>query len=130
MAERVLLAGCGDLGLRVARRLLARGDTVWALRRTPPDESDDGVRWLAGDLGCADGLAGLPEGITRVVYLPAPGARDEAVYRAVFVDGLRHLWQALDAGTLRRVLLVSSSAVYGAHDEGAVDEAKIGRAHV
>jgi len=123
MAERVLLAGCGDLGLRVARRLLARGDTVWALRRTPPDESDDGVRWLAGDLGRADGLAGLPEGITRVVYLPAPGARDEAVYRAVFVDGLRHLWQALDAGTLRRVLLVSSSAVYGAHDEGAVDEA-------
>lgn len=36
MSERVLLAGCGDLGVRVARRLLARGDQVWALRRQPP----------------------------------------------------------------------------------------------
>ena len=39
VSERVLLAGCGDLGLRVAQRLRARGDEVWALRRTPPDEA-------------------------------------------------------------------------------------------
>ncbi|HAP27727.1 MAG TPA: NAD(P)-dependent oxidoreductase, partial [Achromobacter sp.] len=36
MSERVLLIGCGDLGLRAAQRFLARGDEVHALRRHPP----------------------------------------------------------------------------------------------
>jgi nucleoside-diphosphate-sugar epimerase len=122
MGERVLLAGCGDLGLRVARRLLARGDEVWALRRHPPAGGAGGVRWLAGDLARDGGLAGLPRGVTRLVYLPAPDARDEAAYRAVFADGLRRLWDALDRGTLERALLVSSSAVYGEHGSAWVDE--------
>ncbi len=122
MGERVLLAGCGDLGSRVAQRLRARGDEVWALRRHPPAAAAAGIHWLAGYLGRADGLAGLPRGITRLVYLPAPDARQEAAYRAVFVDGLRHLWAALDRDALQRVLLVSSSAVYGEHGGAWVDE--------
>jgi nucleoside-diphosphate-sugar epimerase len=40
----------------------------------------------------------------------------------VVVDGLQHLLQALDAKSLRRVLLVSSSAVYGDHHGDWVDE--------
>jgi nucleoside-diphosphate-sugar epimerase len=121
MSERILLAGCGDLGLRVARRLLARGDEVFALRRRSP-ENGDGIHWLRGDLADPAGLRGLPRGVARLVYLPAPGARDEAAYRAVFVDGLDRLLDALDASALRRVLFVSSSAVYGGHDGAWVDE--------
>ncbi|KRE88572.1 NAD(P)-dependent oxidoreductase [Frateuria sp. Soil773] len=123
MSERVLLAGCGDLGLRVAQCLLARGDEVFALRRRPPAAAGDGLRWLRGDLVRPESLAGLPEGITQLVYLPTPDARDEAAYRAVFLDGLAGLCRALDVAALRRVLFVSSSAVYGEHDGGWVDEA-------
>jgi len=123
MSERILLAGCGDLGLRVARLLRARGHEVHALRRHPPAAGSDGVRWLAGDLARPPSLRGLPTGVTRLVYLPAPSARDEATYRAVFVDGLRHLLGRLDTAALRRVLLVSSSAVYGEHGGAWVDEA-------
>ena len=122
MAERILLAGCGDVGLRVAARLLARGDEVWALRRRPPHESVPGLRWLEGDLTAPHTLRGLPDGLARVVYLPAPDARDKAAYRALFVDGLRHLLEALDTRALRQVLLVSSSAVYGEHQGSWVDE--------
>lgn len=50
MAQAVLLAGCGDLGLRVADRLLARGQEVWALRRHPPAATAAGIRWIAADL--------------------------------------------------------------------------------
>ena len=54
--------------------------------------------------------------------LPArPGARDEAVYRGVFVDGLRNVLAALDASHLQRIVFVSSSAVYGEHRGGWVD---------
>lgn len=122
MAERILLAGCGDVGLRVATRLLARGDEVWALRRNSPRESVPGLRWLGADLTAPHAPGKLPAGIARVVYLPAPDARDQAAYRALFVDGLRHLLQALDARALKQVLLVSSSAVYGEHGGGWVDE--------
>ncbi|WP_266158160.1 NAD-dependent epimerase/dehydratase family protein [Dyella silvatica] len=121
-AQRVLLAGCGDLGQRVAQRLLAQGTEVWALRRQPPAMDDSGIRWLAADLTRPDTLRDVPAGFTAVVYLPTPAARDEAAYRAVFVDGLRHLLAALDRTALRRFLLVSSSAVYGEHGNDWVDE--------
>ena len=122
MSERVLLSGCGDLGMRVARRLRARGDEVFALRRHPPEGADEGIVWLAGDLACEGGLPALPHGITQLVHLPTPGARDEAAYRAVFLDGLRRVMAALDPASLRRVLFVSSSAVHGDHDGRWVDE--------
>ncbi|PWK84720.1 NAD-dependent epimerase/dehydratase family protein [Fulvimonas soli] len=122
MSERILIAGCGDLGRRAAALLLARGAEVHALRRRPPARDGDGIRWLAGDLTQPATLRGLPRGITGVVYAPAPAARDEAAYRAVFVDGLRHLLGALDGAVLRRVLFVSSSAVYGGHGDAWVDE--------
>jgi nucleoside-diphosphate-sugar epimerase len=122
MSERILLAGCGDLGQRVAQRLLARGDEVFALRRRPPENDGGGIHWLRGDLADPSGLRGLPRGVTRLAYLPAPSARDEAAYRAVFLAGLRHLLDALDGSALRRVLFVSSSAVYGEHGGAWVDE--------
>ncbi|HKR77394.1 MAG TPA: SDR family oxidoreductase [Rhodanobacter sp.] len=122
MAERILLAGCGDLGLRVAPRLLAQGHEVWALRRRPPPEDVPGLRWLGADLTAPHSLGNLPAGITRLVYLPAPDARDKAAYRALFVDGLHQLLEALDSSALKQVLLVSSSAVYGEHDGDRVDE--------
>jgi nucleoside-diphosphate-sugar epimerase len=122
MTGRILLAGCGDLGLRVAQRLLARGDEVWALRRRPPEGADDGIRWLAGDLTRPDSLRGLPRELSALVYAPAPDARDEAVYRAVFGAGLRHVLDAVDTAALARVLFVSSSAVYGEHGDAWVNE--------
>ena len=122
MSGRVLIAGCGDVGMRVAQRLLARGDEVWALRRRPTEDDGSGIRWLRGDLTEADSLRELPTQIDQLVYLPAPGERDPEAYRAVFVDGLRHLLGALDRATLRRVLFVSSSAVYGEHGNAWVDE--------
>ena len=122
MTEQVLLAGCGDLGLRVARLLRARGDTVYALRRNPPASNDDGIEWLCADLAKPESLRGLPTGITQVVYLPTPDRREPAAYRATFVAGLRHLLAALDGTHLQRVLFVSSSAVYGEHHGDWVDE--------
>lgn len=122
MGEQVLLAGCGDLGLRVAQRLRQRGDRVWALRREPPARDEDGIEWLRGDLTRPQSLRDLPAGITQLVYLPTPDRRDIEAYRATFVDGLQHLLAAVGEATLRRVLFVSSSAVYGDHAGGWVDE--------
>ncbi|AIF49230.1 NAD-dependent epimerase/dehydratase family protein [Dyella japonica] len=122
MSVRVLIAGAGDVGLRVAQRLRARGDEVWALRRGVAAPGQDGIHGIRGDLTKPESLRNLPDGISHVVYLPTPDARDEALYRAVFVDGLRHLLDALDRASLQRLVFVSSSAVYGEHGDAWVDE--------
>jgi nucleoside-diphosphate-sugar epimerase len=122
MSRRVLLAGCGDVGCRVAQRLLAQGDDVWALRRRQVVDDGSGIHWVQGDLTDPGSLRDLPAGVTQLVYLPTPDVRDEAAYRAVFVDGLRHLLGRLEPATLQRVLFVSSSAVYGEHGDAWVDE--------
>ncbi len=120
--ERVLLAGCGDLGMRVAQRMLARGDEVWALRRHPPMLDGGGIHWLGADLTQPESLRKLPHGITRLVYLPTPDRREPLAYRATFVDGLQHLLDALGRQSLQRVLMVSSSSVYGEQAGHWVDE--------
>lgn len=122
VGERVLLAGCGDLGLRVAHCLRARGDEVWALRRTPPVETETGVHWVRADLTVARSLQQLPADLTQLVYLPTPDRRDACAYGALFADGLRNLLAATGTATLQRVVLVSSSAVYGEHGGAWVDE--------
>ena len=129
--ETVLIAGAGDVGTRLARRLVAEGRKVFALRRGEAPGGDgvrngqevaggDGVGWLRGDLTRPETLAGLPR-VDALVFAPAPDAREEAAYRAVFVDGLRHVLEALPAPP-RRTVFVSSSAVYGEHGGGWVDE--------
>jgi len=115
----VLIAGAGDVGTRLARRLLAKGRKVFALRRGEA-AGGDGIAWLRGDLTRPDTLSGLPA-VDAVVFSPTPGARDEAAYRSVFVEGLRHLLDALPVRP-QRTVFVSSSAVYGDHGGGWVDE--------
>ena len=122
MSEHILIAGCGDLGQRAARRLLAQGHTVWGLRRHPPPHGAPGLRWIAGDVARPDTLAALPRTITQLVYAATPDERSEAAYRQAFVTGLDNTVAALAGSPLRRVLFISSSAVYGEHARAWVDE--------
>ncbi|MEI2414772.1 NAD-dependent epimerase/dehydratase family protein [Orrella sp. JC864] len=123
--ERILIAGCGDVGLRAAGLLAARGAQLWGLRRRVPEPgaAPAGMRWIAADLRDPATLGALPEGITRLAYLPTPQARSVAAYTEIFLHGLRNLLRALDASALRRTVLVSSTAVYGEHHGDWVDEA-------
>ncbi len=145
----MLLVGGGDLGMRVAARLLGRAGgagspiptppgapssvqtasaqdspALWVLRRHPPapPAGPGSLRWLAGDVTRPGTLSGLPRGITRLVYVLAPDTRDAQAYRDVFIDGPRHLLGALDTSALRRIVFVSSSAVHGDHDGAWIDE--------
>jgi nucleoside-diphosphate-sugar epimerase len=120
--KSVLLAGAGDLCRRAGLLLLAQGHQVWGLRRHPDGRDDSGIRWLAGDLTRPESLAGLPHGISHILYAPTPDSRREELYRAVFIDGLQNLLAALDPAALQRSVFISSSAVYGNHGSDWVDE--------
>lgn len=120
----VVIAGAGDLGSRLALRCAARGEDVIALRRRDV-ASLDGVRHVRVDLATGEGFSRLPRRPDALVFCAAPDQRTEAAYRALYVDGLRRL---LDALEVPRVIFVSSTAVY-AEDAGEwVDEVTPARA--
>ena len=127
IAKRVLIAGCGDLGLRVARLLALENasNQSWGLRRHPDVEyakDVPGFTWISADLTQPNTLHDLPRQITHVLFTAAPNARTEADYRAVYREGLEHLLQAVASPALQRVLFVSSTAVYGDHGAQWIDE--------
>ncbi len=120
-APFTLVAGCGDVGSRLARMLAVRGERVAGLRRSAV-ALPEGVEVVRADLADAASLSALPRGIEQLVFLPTPDARTPEAYRRIFVDGLERLLDALDGACLAQVVFVSSSAVYGDHAGGWVDE--------
>ncbi len=72
--ERVLIVGCGDVGLRVASRLSA-GVRILALTSSPGRVDElraRGITPLRGDLDRAASLARLAGVATRVIHLAPP----------------------------------------------------------
>lgn len=114
-----LIAGAGDVGVRAGALLAADGWRVTGIRRAGPLPAPLDVRHA--DLTRPESLAGLPDDVDLVLYLPAPASRDEATYRALFVDGPAALLAALPRAP-RRLVFVSSTAVYGDAGGDWVDE--------
>lgn len=137
---RVLIAGCGYVGSRLGERLAAEGHDVRGLKRDP-STLPDGIAPVAGDVTDPASLADLAGPLDAVVYAVAPSGRGAAGYRAAYVDGLRNVLDAVSAGSGPRtgarggprdgggdrvggprVILVSSTGVYGQADGRWVDE--------
>lgn len=117
---RVLIAGCGDVGSVLATSLVQDGHLVYGLKRDT-SSLPEGVKPIQADLTRPETLANLPVDINSLVFLPTPGSRDKAGYEAIFIQGWKNVWAALNKAPLRSVL-VSSTAVYGEADGGVVNE--------
>lgn len=117
-SRQALVAGCGDVGTRAGLLLAAAGWSVTGLRRGGGLPSPLAVHYA--DLTRPPTLAGLPA-VDLVLYSPAPDARSEAAYRALFVDGPAALLAALPR-LPERLVFVSSTAVYGDFKGAWIDE--------
>ncbi|MCY4599435.1 MAG: SDR family oxidoreductase [Acidobacteria bacterium] len=119
---RILIAGCGDVGGELARRLLADGHEVYGLRRRA-HLLPAGVRPVAGDVRDPERLRALPGGLDVLCYTAAADARSVDAYRAAYVDGVRNvLVAAAHTSALRRVVYTSSTRVYAQNSGEWVDE--------
>ncbi|MFN8650626.1 MAG: NAD(P)-dependent oxidoreductase [Gemmatimonadales bacterium] len=122
---KALVTGAtGFVGSHLAEALVARGDTVTALVRSPRKATllqQLGVRQVAGDLFNASALREASEG-QDVIYHVAGlvAARDEAEFLRANRDATAGLLEAAAAGGARpRVVLVSSMAAGGPAPRGA-----------
>ena len=118
----VLIAGCGYVGTALGIELLAAGDRVWGLRRTP-SHLPPGFQAIAADLSSSSALEGLPRGIEYVVYCASADDSSDAAYVKAYVIGLERLLRALDRSCVRRVFFTSSTAVYAQAEGQWLDEA-------
>ena len=114
----VLILGCGDVGRRVARSCQAAGAKVTGLVRSPQSAAqlrELGIELLEADLDLP--LPPLPSAGTELYYFAPPppsGGRDPrmaAVLAALERDGLP-----------RRIVYISTSAVYGDCGGAWIDE--------
>ncbi|MFZ6048211.1 NAD-dependent epimerase/dehydratase family protein [Pseudomonas sp. CR3202] len=124
MSASLLIAGCGDVGGRLASLMLQAGWSVHGMRRHVA-ALPTGVLPVAGDLSQAAVPPAWPTGpLDYLVYSAAAGQHDEAGYRAAYVDGLRHVldWLAQHGQKPRRLFFVSSSGVYSQRDGEWIDE--------
>jgi nucleoside-diphosphate-sugar epimerase len=119
----ILIAGCGYVGIALGARLAAEGHAVWGLRRSAEGLLPS-IRPVVADLTVPATLRHLPPGLDVIFYTAAPNSADEAAYQAIYVDGLRHLLEALERQrqSPRRVFFTSSTAVYAQSTGEWVDE--------
>ena len=117
----VLIAGCGDLGTEAGLRFAAQGHRVVGWRRSPGN-LPPGIEGVRADLNTE--LPRIPADTDVVVIATAASERTEGAYRRAYVSGTSNLLDALarDEVRPRRILMVSSTAVYGDHGGAWVDE--------
>jgi nucleoside-diphosphate-sugar epimerase len=117
----VLIAGCGDLGTEAGLRFAELGHDVIGLRRSP-EKLPAGIRGMHADL--SRGVPILPADVKIVIVSIAADSSTEEAYRAAYIDGLHNILDALDRDSIepRRILFVSSTAVYKDSDGEVVDE--------
>ena len=104
----VLVGGSGFLGTHVAQALLARGHEVLVLSRRGQGPLE-GVRYLRvrGDAARGEGLKAL-SGADAVFYLAGIIRERGQAFKAVHVEGVRRVVEAMQAFGVRRLLFVSA----------------------
>ena len=121
---RVLIVGCGYVGLPLGARLALEGHEVYGLRRNPAAEPElraAGIQPLFADITHPGELDKLPSDFDWVVNCVAAGG-DRDDYCKIYFDGTARLLDWLGRNPPQKYVYTSSTSVYGQNDGSLVDE--------
>jgi nucleoside-diphosphate-sugar epimerase len=120
---RVLIVGCGYVGLPLGAELVRQGHEVFGLRRSPAEElKSAGLTPLMADITAPETLADLPRDFDWVVNCAASGGGSVADYRRLYLQGTRNLIEWLAPSPPQKFVYTSSTSVYGQNDGSLVKE--------
>jgi nucleoside-diphosphate-sugar epimerase len=122
---RVLIVGCGYVGLPLGAELVRQGHEVFGVRRSASAAGElkaAGIQPLLADITRPDSLRGLPSPFDWVVNCAASGGGGVDDYRRVYLQGTRNLLDWLGATPPKKFVYTSSTSVYGQNDGSVVKE--------
>jgi nucleoside-diphosphate-sugar epimerase len=118
---RLLIVGCGDVGMRVLKALRRRCP-VWALTSNPSRLAllrTAGATPLLGDLDDPGTLARLAALPTHVLHLAPPASQGHTDHRTLSL-----LHALARGGTVQRIVYASTTGVYGDAQGARFDEVR------
>jgi len=121
---RVLIVGCGYVGVPLGAELIRLGHEVFGLRRNPAAKNElkaAGIEPLIGDVTRPETLATLPGDFDWVVNCVAAGGNAES-YREIYLQGTRNLIAWLAPQPPKKFVYTSSTSVYAQNDGSLVKE--------
>jgi nucleoside-diphosphate-sugar epimerase len=121
---RVIIAGCGFVGLATARLFQRAGWEVLGITHSPESAErlrNDGLRAAAADISNRDSVDGLARerGADVVIHCASSNLGGAEAYEAVYLRGCENLIGALSP---ERFIFTSSTSVYAQTDGGEVTE--------
>jgi nucleoside-diphosphate-sugar epimerase len=122
---RVLIVGCGYVGMSLGAELARQEHEVFGLRRSASAEEElkaAGIQPLVGDVTRQDDLAKLPTPFDWVVNCVSSSHGNAEDYRRVYLQGSKNLIEWLSVSPPKKFLYTSSSGVYGQADGSVVKE--------
>ena len=114
----LLLIGYGQINQKVAQTL-CNLFMITSVSRS--HKTDHNAKHIQLDLVQED-LSSLPNKVDYILYCLTPAQFDEASYKHVFVDGLSKVIQHYSGQSIKRIVFVSSTSVYGQNQNEWVDE--------
>ena len=122
---RVLIIGCGYVGVPLGVELARLGHEVYGLTRSGgagPVLQERGIRPLSADITQRASLDALPAPFDWVVNTVSSNKGGLEEYRQIYLEGTRHVLQWLEASPPRKLVHTSSTSVYGQNDGSLVKE--------
>jgi nucleoside-diphosphate-sugar epimerase len=123
---RVLIVGCGYVGLPLGIELVRQGHIVFGLRRSVAAETElkrVGIQPLHADITRPETLTTLPHDFDWVVNCTASGGGDAENYRKIYLEGNHNLLAWLAPSPPKKFVYTSSTSVYAQNDGSVVTEA-------
>ena len=116
---RVLIVGCGYVGLPLGVELVKQGHEVFGLRRSAAAAEElkaAGITPLHADITKLETLNDLPNSFDWVVNCAATGGGGPDEYRRLYLHGTQNLVEWLAAAPPKKFVYTSSTSVYGQTD--------------
>ena len=122
---RVLIVGCGYVGVPLGAELIRLGHEVFGLRRSADGNAEllaAGIQPLVGDITRPEDLARLPGPFDWVINVVSSNKGGVDEYREIYLNGTRHLIDWLAGSPVKKYVYTSSTSVYGQTNGALVKE--------
>ncbi|CAA9891832.1 Ketopantoate reductase ApbA/PanE domain-containing protein [Candidatus Methylobacter favarea] len=120
---KILIIGCGAIGLQLAEVLSANGHQITGLKRHPPVLQPSKINYFTADISLRANLEDLDADFKHVFFIASTDGRNEKSYRDIYEIGLDNLLNRFSQSACNPDwIFVSSTSVYGQSQGEWVDE--------